>query len=85
MEKKILMYLLYAALIEIRERSYTNKDKASYWITDLLHNIPLRLNGGDDEVEVYNDLLEKVESLGLQSWIDNRLSEFNERYPDCKK
>ena len=82
MEKHFLQYLLYTALIDIRERSYENKDKKSFYLADLLHNIPLHLNDDEDIQDAYKRLLENVQSLGLGQWLDTRKKEFFESYPE---
>jgi len=43
MERKFLLYLLYIALIDIRERAYEQNDKTTFGLCDLLHNVPLYL------------------------------------------
>jgi hypothetical protein len=84
MEKKFLLYLLYAALIEIRERSYERKDNVSYWLCDLLHNIPLQLLSNEDTKDTYTYLLDNINELGVQKWFDNRKDEFENRFPEYK-
>lgn len=85
MEKQFLLHLLYIALIDIRERSYENNDKTSFWLCDLLHNIPLSLGSEDDIKTAYQDLIANVNALGVQSWFKTREEEFYERYPEYKK
>jgi hypothetical protein len=82
MEKKFLLYLLYITLIEIRERSYEQNDKRTFWLCDLLHNVPLTLSSDDGIQQSYNDLIEKVGELGIESWLETRKQEFYERYPE---
>jgi hypothetical protein len=82
MEKKFLLYLLYSALIDIRERSYEQNDKRTFWLCDLLHNVPLTLSSDDGILQSYNDLIEEVGALGLESWLETRKEEFYERYPE---
>ena len=82
MEKKFLLYLLYITLIEIRERSYEQNDKRTFWLCDLLHNVPLTLSSDDGIQQSYNDLIEKVGALGIESWLETRKKEFYERYPE---
>jgi len=82
MEIKFLLYLLYISLIDIRERSYENKDHTTFGLCDLLHNIPLQLTSEEGSKEAYKDLLENVKSLGLKKWMDTRLTEFYNRFPE---
>jgi hypothetical protein len=81
MEKQFLLYLLYITLIEIRERSYEQNDKRTYWLCDLLHNAPLSLSSEDGTQEAYVHIIEKVRALGLDTWLEAREKEFYDRYP----
>lgn len=74
--------MLYTALIDIRERSYENNDKASFWLSDLLHNIPMQLASEDDIKEAYESLREKIDERGAQNWFNKRKEEFHHRYPE---
>ncbi|MCC6290050.1 MAG: hypothetical protein IT249_19390 [Chitinophagaceae bacterium] len=85
MEKQFLQYLLYIALIDIRERSYENGDKKSFYLADILHNVPLQLNHDKDIKEAYKNLLDNIEVLGLREWFNKRYEEFLESYPEYKK
>ena len=81
MERQFLLYLLYITLVELRERSYEQNDKRAFWLCDILHNVPLSLPSEESTHEVYNELIEKVHSLGIEEWLDARKKEFFERYP----
>lgn len=85
MERKFLLYLLYSALIDIRARSYENDDRTSFWLCDLLHNVPLSLSSDQDVEHAYAALIEKVEFLGVKDWLDSRREEFLERFPEYRK
>lgn len=84
MEAKFLLYLLYATLIGIRERSYENKDTVTFNLCDLLHNVPLQLNSEEGAKEAYSDLLNNVKSLGLEKWMKVRQTEFYDRFPEFR-
>jgi hypothetical protein len=85
MEKKFLLYLLYIALVDIRERSYENNDKASFWLCNLLHNVPSALAEGDEGViDAYNLICERVEHDDMDKWLETRKKEFYDRYPEFK-
>ena len=85
MEKKFLLYLLYIVLIDIRERSYEKNDKASYWLCNLLHNVPLVLAEGDEGVEdVYNGVCERIAHDNMDKWFETRKQEFYQMYPEFK-
>lgn len=81
MEKQFLLYLLYITLVEMRERSYEQNDKRSFWLCDLLHNVPLALPSEESTQEAFKDLIEKVHTLGIDEWLQTRKKEFIERYP----
>lgn len=84
METKFLLYLLYISLIDIRERSYESKDDITFGLCDLLHNIPLQLTSEEGAKDAYNYLVSNVESLGLEKWMNTRLTEFYNRFPEFK-
>ena len=82
MEKKFLLYLLYIVLIDIRERSLENGDKASYWLSNLLHNVPLTLDSDEGIEEVYKQVCDRIEHDNMNKWLETRKQEFFERYPE---
>ena len=82
MEKHFLQYLLYITLVEFRADAYEAGNKRQFWLADLLHNIPLKLNSVDDVHETYLNLLENVKSLGLDDWLNARMKEFYSRHPE---
>ena len=84
MEKKFLYYLLYIVLVDIRERSLESGDKASYWLSNLLHNVPLALAEGADGTDAYHTICERVEHDGMDKWLEQRWKEFYDRYPEFK-
>lgn len=81
-ETKFLAYILYTTLIEIRESAYKANDSRIYHLTDMLHNIPLSLLKEDSAKLEYNKILEAVESLNIPEWLDNRMAEFKDRFPE---
>jgi len=85
MQKEFLIYLLYITLVEIRERSYTNKDERTFWLCDMLHNVPAALKSEEQSIDAYNKILNNVEALNLKSWLDTRMTEFYERFPEYAK
>jgi hypothetical protein len=85
MEKKFLCYLLYAALIDIRERGLENGDSVSYWLANLVHNAPLVLAEGDNGLKgALTQIVDRVEHDHMGKWLENRKQEFLERYPEFK-
>lgn len=80
-EKKFLAYILYAFLLEIREKSYTENNSRLFHLSDMLHNVPFSLLNEEDAREEYSTILESVNTLGISEWLDNRKKEFNSRFP----
>jgi hypothetical protein len=80
-EKKFLAYVLYATLLEIRENALTEKNWRVYHLTDILHNVPGSLLDGEEAKKEYKRLLEAVENLKIDDWLNKRTQEFNERFP----
>ena len=84
MEKDFLIYLLYITLIEIRERSYEQKDNRTFWLCDLLHNVPAALKSDEGCKEAYNNLIQNVKELEVESWLETRKNEFYGRFPEYR-
>ena len=42
-EKGFLYDILFNGLLQIREEAYLSKNKKIFWISNLLHNLPLHL------------------------------------------
>jgi hypothetical protein len=81
MEKQFLLYLLYITLVEMREKAYEQNDKRTFWLCNLLHNVPLALISEESTQSAYNNVIERVESDGVHEWLENRKKEFFDRYP----
>ena len=77
MEKKFLLYALYVALIDIRERSCENDDRRTFWLTNLLHNVPLHIDSDEEVEETLRRVFENAESCNLTGWMNKRLDDFN--------
>jgi len=82
MEQKFLLYVLYITLVEIREQAYEKKDNRLFWLCDMLHNVPFALMSEDSTKDAYNHLLESVEHLGIEDWLNKRQEEFYSRFPE---
>jgi hypothetical protein len=82
MEKKSLLYLLYSTLIELRSKAYESGDKRSFWLCDILHNVPLYINSDEEVKETYKRLIEEVENLGINEWLEARKKEFLSASPE---
>jgi hypothetical protein len=81
-EKKFLAYILYTTLLEIRERAYETNDSRTYHQTDILHNIPFSLIAEEPAKEEFNTLIAAVETLEINEWLDARMGEFKNRFPE---
>ena len=81
-ETKFLAYILYVTLLEIRETAYKANDSRTYHLADMLHNVPFGLlDEGSAKIE-YKRILDTIESLNVPEWLENRLTEFKERFPE---
>lgn len=71
--KEKLFRILYLALIEIRAES--NGSKKIFEISNLLHNLPLKLSKEHCNYDdVYNQILEASKSnQGLNKWVESNI------------
>ena len=77
-EKELIYKLIYQVLIEIREEATLRDNKKILCLSDLMHNIPLRLlkaENGNDYEGLLKDVTERAESIGMASWLKNALSQ----------
>lgn len=81
-KKKFLSYVLYITLVEIREKAYESKDSRLFHLSDILHNIPLSLLNDELVESEYDELLKSVETLNISDWLDSRITEFRQRFPE---
>jgi hypothetical protein len=81
-EKKFLAYVLYITLLEIRETAYKENNSRLFHLTDMLHNTPAALLDDEDAKEEYKNLLRTVEHLNIPDWLNNRMKEFKENFPE---
>lgn len=81
-EKKFLAHVLYITLLEIRVQAYETGDKRLNWLSDLLHNVPFSLLDDERSKEQYKELIENVNSLKIDDWLEKRREEFYQRYPE---
>ncbi len=73
MEKEFLYKLLYYALLEIREESSEIKNKRIFWISNLIHNLPLKLKDLETEEEfkkLAEEIKEKAKKDGMEKWFE---------------
>ena len=85
MQKEFLIYLLYITLVEIRERSYANKDERTFRLCNMLHNVPAALKSEEQRIDAYNKIVDDAEALNLKNWLDTRMVEFYARFPEYAK
>jgi hypothetical protein len=85
MELKFLMYVLHITLVSMREKAYEPKDKQTFWLCDMLHNTPLYLDSETNAKEAYQNLLDTVNHLGIEKWLEVRKEEFYNRFPEYKE
>jgi len=72
--KEYLFKLLYSALIQIREDAHEAKNKKVFWISDLLHNLPLRLLKDDvDYDELFGQVIEHAKHNKMGEWIEKEI------------
>lgn len=81
-EKNFLAYVLYITLVEIREAAHAENNSRLYHLADMLHNVPMSLLDDELAKEEYKKVLATVETLNIFDWLDNRMKEFKNRFPD---
>ncbi len=76
--KEKIFRLLYLGLLEIRNESNISGDKKTFEISNLLHNLPLKLQKEDiDYDELLKNLLKHSETnKGLSSWLKGNSIEY---------
>lgn len=84
-KKEFLAYVLYATLLEIRDSAYNENNSRIYHLTDMLHNVPFSLLNDEQIHEEYERILQTVETLKISDWLNSRIKEFRERFPDVNK
>ncbi|HUC83269.1 MAG TPA: hypothetical protein VMR70_20330 [Flavisolibacter sp.] len=84
MEQKFLQYVLYITLVELREKAYAENDSRTFWLCDLLHNVPSRLSSSIESKKAYEELMKGVKHLEIERWLEARLAEFHDRFPEFK-
>ena len=84
-EGKFLMYLLYITLVEIRSESYSIGNKKLFWLSDLIHNIPMQLSSEEGIKEAYQEVCDNVSELKVEDWLEIRKKEFYQKFPEFDK
>ncbi|MCD8451441.1 hypothetical protein LNI90_05020 [Tenacibaculum dicentrarchi] len=73
--KEKIYRILYLGLLEIRSDSNISGDKKTFEISNLLHNLPLKLQNEDlDYDEIIENLSKSSEhNKGLLNWLKSNL------------
>lgn len=80
---EFLFYLLFQAFVEIREESATNKNyNKSFILSDIFHNLPLRLSKVHNlemkDTELIAQFIELMTSSKYKKWITDNGQEFKD-------
>jgi hypothetical protein len=74
-EKEYILKLLDIALLEIREASYLQDYHRCFVLSDIFHNVPLRMNRADKGEMSYADIVtgirQKCEQRNCIAWLEN--------------
>jgi len=84
MEKNLLLYIIYEALLLIRSRSSSNSDDISFELANLLHNVPLQLMAGESNEDVYKKFLHHAKGEFMERWIKMVQDKFANMHPEYK-
>ena len=60
-KKKFLYELLYTVLIHIREEAHNENSKKIFWLSDLIHNLPLKMAHAEENGESLDDIIAQIE------------------------
>lgn len=73
----ILYKLLNHILIEIREEAHNIGSKKIFHLSDLIHNIPMKLKDSDGNVreKLLKDIEEEADRKGVSKWLENVLKQ----------
>ena len=77
--EKLVYGLLARVFLDIRVASYGKDSNRAFWLSDLFHNVPYRLDGAeteDDFKAIIEGLRRRTEGRdGLAAWLDHAISE----------
>ena len=78
-QRRLLLELLYRALIDIRAAAHESGDKKSFALADIFHNVPSGINraldGKRDFGEILRDVRVRVERRNAEGWLDNAIAD----------
>jgi hypothetical protein len=78
-KREIIYRLLYLALIEIRTEAYDIKNSKIFHLSDLLHNIPLKLErvlqGEGSYDEVMDWIQTRAQEKSCEQWLEKAVKD----------
>jgi hypothetical protein len=78
-DKEYIFKRMYRAFLDIRVASYTKDSHTCFVLSDVFHNVPLRMNRADkcemDYAEIVTGIREKCEARNCVAWLDNATSD----------
>ena len=73
-DREYILKLMYVAFLDIRDASHSQDTDTCFVLSDLLHNVPLRINLADkgemNYAEIVSWIKEKCEASNCVSWLD---------------
>ena len=73
-DREYLLKLIYVAFLDIRDASRAQDTDTCFMLSDILHNVPLRINLADQGEMSYAEIVawvkEKCEASNYSSWLD---------------
>lgn len=82
-DDQLVYWLLYLALIEIREDGRADKNKVVYHLADLFHTVPLSMlratKGEVTHSEILKSIRDHAKDIGCERWLETRIQELFER------
>lgn len=81
-KNKVYLYnLLFSGLIQIREDAHENKNKKVFWISNLLHNLPIQLLKEDVDYErLFKKIVEDARHNKMGEWIEKEILSIDQEY-----
>ena len=74
-DKEYILQLMHFAFLDIRAASHSQDCHTCFVLSDVFHNIPLRINRADkgeiDYAEIVAGIKEKCEARNCIPWLDN--------------
>ncbi|RAJ80293.1 hypothetical protein CLV59_105402 [Chitinophaga dinghuensis] len=83
-EQQFLAYILYSTLVQFRAQGLETNDKPLFWISDLLHNIPLQLLDEDKSKAAFERLEANVRTYEIDKWLEDHRKGFLMSFPEYR-